>query len=60
MCIGLALLLFLQFALPKLTATETLPGGFKLAFPWLAVVGAGSTFFFGYMISLIAPQGTAT
>lgn len=60
MCIGLALLLFLQFAMPMLTATEAQPNGFKLAFPWLAVVGAGSTFVFGYLISLIAPQGTAT
>jgi Na+(H+)/acetate symporter ActP len=59
MGIGLALLLFLQFGLPLLTATENLPSGFKLAFPWLAVIGAGTTFVAGYITSFIAPRGTA-
>jgi solute:Na+ symporter, SSS family len=56
MCTGLVLLLFLQFVLPGLTATEATPNGFRLAFPWLAVVGAGSTFIVGYFISLLTPQ----
>jgi solute:Na+ symporter, SSS family len=57
---GLVLLLFLQFGLPLLTVTEKLPAGIKIAFPWLAVIGAGTTFVVGYVISLFAPQGTAS
>jgi SSS family transporter len=55
MGIGLALLLFLQFGLPTLTATEELPGGVRVAFPWLAVIGAGTTFLTGWIVSWLAP-----
>jgi len=55
---ALALLLFLQFGLPVLTATDKLPTGIKIAFPWLSVIGSGTTFMVGYVTSLIAPQGT--
>jgi Na+/proline symporter len=58
MAAGLALLLFLQFGLPVMTATDSVPGGFRLAFPWLAVVGAGTTFLAGWIMSLVVPQRT--
>jgi hypothetical protein len=56
MAIGLFLLLFLQFGLPVMTATESQPAGFRVAFPWLAVIGAGSTFLAGLIISLLLPH----
>jgi hypothetical protein len=54
--VGLVLLLFLQFGVPKMTITEALPTGFRLAFPWLAVVGAGTTFLVGCIVSLFVPH----
>jgi SSS family transporter len=60
MGVGLVILLFLQFALPPITSTPELPGGFKIAFPWLAVIGSGTTFIAGYLHSFIFPQGTAS
>lgn len=59
MGIGLGLLLFLQFGLPPLTATETLPNGIKVAFPWLAVIGAGTTFLVGGAVSWLFPAPTS-
>jgi len=56
MAAGLGLLLFLQFGLPVLTKTPELPAGVRVAFPWLAVVGAGSTFLTGWLISWFVPQ----
>jgi Na+/proline symporter len=53
---ALVLLLFLQFGLPMLTATTELPKGISVAFPWLAVIGAGSTFIVGYLTSLLLPS----
>jgi SSS family transporter len=53
MCVGLALLLFLQFGLPAVTATQDLPVGVRVAFPWLAVIGAGTTFLAGWIVSLV-------
>ncbi len=58
MAVGLVLLLFLQFGLPVLTATSTMPGGFRVAFPWLAVIGAGTTFLVGTLISMFFPRPT--
>jgi SSS family transporter len=58
MGVGLALLLFLQFGLPALTASQELPGGVRVAFPWLAVIGAGTTFLAGWIVSWIAPRKT--
>jgi SSS family solute:Na+ symporter len=55
MAVGLALLLFLQFGLPAMTATTALPGGVRVAFPWLAVIGAGTTFFAGWIVSWFVP-----
>jgi Na+/proline symporter len=60
MAIGLVLLLFLQFGLPAMTATTSQPAGVRVAFPWLAVVGAGSTFLAGWLISLIIPHRLAS
>jgi len=57
---SLILLLFLQFGLPELTKTPELKDGIKVAFPWLAVIGAGTTFLVGYAVSFIAPQGAAS
>jgi SSS family transporter len=56
MAVGLVLLLFLQFGLPVLTATASQPAGIRVAFPWLAVIGAGSTFFAGWIVSLVIPH----
>ncbi len=56
MAVGLVLLLFLQFGLPTMTITEAFPKGFRLAFPWLAVVGAGTTFLVGSIVSLFVPH----
>jgi solute:Na+ symporter, SSS family len=55
MAVGLALLLFLQFGLPAMTATTALPGGVRVAFPWLAVIGAGTTFIAGWIVSWFIP-----
>jgi len=44
--IGLITMLFVQFGLPHV------PGGFKLAFPWLAVVGSFTTYFSGLLLSV--------
>jgi len=61
---GLVLLLFLLFGLPPLTVSPPdLPKGIKVAFPWFAVIGAGSTFVVGYLTSVLIPpsklpQGT--
>jgi len=52
MGVGMALLLFLQFGLPAVTATEEFPRGVRVAFPWLAVTGAGTTFLAGWTVSL--------
>jgi Na+/proline symporter len=64
MAVGLLLLLFLQFGLPELTKTSTAPNGVRIAFPWLAVVGAGTTFVTGWAISWLIPrsalEGTAS
>ena len=50
--IGLAAMLFVQFALPKIPRW-----GFELAFPWLAVVGSLITYFSGLALSaFIAPS----
>ncbi len=59
MAVGLVLLLFLQFGLPAVTATDSRPAGLRVAFPWLAVIGAGSTFLCGWLISLIASHRVA-
>ena len=56
MAVGLVLLLFLQFGLPVMTATASHPAGVRVAFPWLAVIGAGSTFVVGWLLSLSVPH----
>lgn len=60
MAAGLVLLLFLQFGLPVMTITAALPAGLRIAFPWLAVVGAGTTFLTGCLVSLVAPHRVAS
>jgi SSS family transporter len=64
MGIGLVVLLFLQFGLPILTATDESKGGISIAFPWLPVIGAGTTFLAGWAISKMFPiresEGAAT
>jgi len=59
MAVGLALLLFLQFGLPLLTVTTARPTGLRVAFPWLAVIGAGTTFLAGCLESLVVPRRPA-
>jgi solute:Na+ symporter, SSS family len=56
MAIGLVVLLFLQFRMPAVTATAANPAGFRLAFPWLAVIGASTTFFAGWIVSAFLPH----
>src|SRR5262245_28136798 len=56
MGIGLALLVFLVVGLPLLTATPQQETGIKVAFPWLAVIGAATTFLVGYLTSLLMPS----
>jgi hypothetical protein len=46
----------LQFGLPPLTKATVPPDGFKIAFPWLAVVGTGTTFVAGWIASWLTPQ----
>ncbi len=46
--IGLTTMLFLQFGLPNV------PGGFKLAFPWLAVFGSVTTYLSGLLLSVFS------
>jgi Na+/proline symporter len=60
MAVGLVLLLFLQFGLPVMTATAALPTGLRIAFPWLAVVGAGTTFLTGCLVSIVVPHRVAS
>ena len=49
---GLAVLLVVQFGLPK--------WGISIAFPWLALIGASTTFTVGWLISLPLPaRGTS-
>jgi solute:Na+ symporter, SSS family len=60
MAVGLSLLLFLQFGLPVSTATPSLPGGVRVAFPWLAVIGAGTTYLAGWSVSLLVPHRVAS
>lgn len=55
MVVGLILLLFLQFQLPLMTATAERPAGFRVAFPWLAVIGAGTTLLAGLIFSCLQP-----
>ena len=55
MSVGLAVLLFLQFGLPRMTKSDELPGGFVIDFPWLAVIGAGVTFAAGWGVSWFEP-----
>ena len=55
MLVGLAVLLFLQFGLPRMTKSVDLPGGYVIAFPWLAVIGAGVTFAAGWIFSWLEP-----
>ena len=56
MGIGLVVLLFLQFVLPGLTKTDELKSGIVVAFPWLPVIGAGTTFLVGLIESLLFPE----
>jgi len=55
MAVGLAVLLFLQFGLPLATKTESMKDGIAVAFPWLAVIGAGTTFMAGWIASWLQP-----
>lgn len=62
---GMAVLLFLQFGLPRYTVSQDYPKGIIVAFPWLAVIGAGTTFAAGWLASLVgrspkSPQGVTT
>jgi SSS family solute:Na+ symporter len=59
MAVGLAILLFVKFGLPVVTRSESVPGGFEIAFPWLAVIGAGGTFGAGWLVSWFEPARAA-
>ena len=45
--VGFCVLVFIQFVLPE--------WGYKVAFPWLALIGAGSTFAAGWLASKFFP-----
>jgi solute:Na+ symporter, SSS family len=50
---GLVVLLMLQFVLPGAT-------GFKVAWPWFALIGSTTTFVIGYLVALASPPRGAT
>jgi solute:Na+ symporter, SSS family len=57
--VGLAVLLVVQFGLPELARHKLLPPDTKVGFPWLALIGAGTTFLIGWLTSLLhPPRGT--
>jgi Na+/proline symporter len=57
---GLAVLAFVQWGLPLLVAYKYLPLETKVGYPWLALIGAGTTFLVGWLASLLHPvRGTA-
>jgi len=52
---GLLVLLVLQFGVPELIEHKHLPPEFKVAFPWFALIGAGTTFLIGWLVSCLHP-----
>jgi solute:Na+ symporter, SSS family len=58
--VGLCVLAFVQFGLPLLAAYKYVPPETKVGYPWLALIGAGTTFLVGWLTSLFHPsRGTA-
>jgi Na+/proline symporter len=58
--VGLCVLAFVQWGLPLLIAYKYVPPDTKVGYPWLALIGAGTTFLVGYLTSLLHPaRGTA-
>lgn len=53
--VGLLVLLVVQFGVPALVKEKYLPEGFGIAFPWYAVIGAGTTFLTGSIVSWFVP-----
>ncbi|MEX2176847.1 MAG: sodium:solute symporter [Pirellulaceae bacterium] len=57
---GLAVLLVVQFGLPQLAAYKLISADIKVGYPWLALIGAGTTFVVGWSASLLHPaRGTS-
>jgi SSS family transporter len=54
--VGLLVLLFVQFGIPALAERKYLPEGLRIAFPWFALIGAGTTFVSGTIISWMIPK----
>jgi Na+/proline symporter len=53
---GLVVLLLVQFGLPELVKLKYLPPETKVAFPWFALIGAGTTFLIGWFASWLHPS----
>jgi Na+/proline symporter len=47
-CVGIVILLGVQYGLPQI--------GYKIAFPWLPLVGSIATFGAGIMVSMVLPD----
>jgi MFS family permease len=54
--VGLAVLCGVQFGIPLLVERKYVSPDYKVAFPWLALIGASATFAAGLMVSWIAPH----
>ena len=52
---GLVVLLAVQFGLPILAAYQVIPPEIKVGYPWLALIGAGTTFLVGWLLSKLRP-----
>jgi len=57
---GLSVLLTIQFGLPLLTRGNYLSADIKVGFPWLALIGGGTTLLVGWLTSYLHPaRGSA-
>ncbi|HUE74111.1 MAG TPA: sodium:solute symporter [Pirellulaceae bacterium] len=54
--VGLGVLSFVQFGVPWLIEQQYLAADFKVAFPWLALIGASATFLAGWIVSWFVPD----
>lgn len=54
--LGLLVLLSAQFLLPALVAGNEPGAGFRVAWPWYALIGSTTTFVFGFLLSFITPE----
>ena len=50
---GMAMLLFVQFALPAMTQSVTHVSGIRVAWPWFALIGSSTTFSVGCTLAAV-------